>query len=229
MVGVYRPPGLRVGVAGAGDGGEANLGATAGATAARFVPSELLPDSGIYVRGSLPKQALSHYRAAGVLPYVVRPLCNEQGRLVPSVTVLLGKQMTKSNDRRWRQRWVEFGGKIEDEDEGVPERTALREFREETGGQFSVQPDLHEAVIWNRACKYLLYLGRVNEVPADLNTNDEIKEFRFVDLQTFLKAVGEGHFCGCEISFRTRSCIQHPKAGRLLRSLLAEASSADLA
>ena len=181
-------------------------------------PHKPLADSGVYNRHSLPETVRARYRAAGILPYVARPLNTATGDIVPSTTVLIGKQLTKSSDRLWRPRWSEFGGKIEDADEGVPEATALREFSEETGGQFT-SPVLHDMCIWNRACKYILFLGLVHEVPTFLRTNEEIHEFRFVDLPSFMTAVHTASLDDAEVSFRTRSSINHPKAFRLLRSL----------
>jgi len=179
-----------------------------------------VPPTGVYEADKLPKDVAWHYRAAGILPYVVRDLRNVHGHVVPSVTFLLGKQDTKSQDRKWRQRWVEFGGKLEPTDDG-PVSTALREFHEETSGCFKgAGLRLHSHAIWNRTCKYVLFLAEIlGDTSAVLHTNDEICEFRFVDRDALLRALRNGYFGDAEVSFRTRSSIGFAKAVQLLRSL----------
>mmetsp|Transcript_26048 Transcript_26048/g.34170 ORF Transcript_26048/g.34170 Transcript_26048/m.34170 type:complete len:356 (+) Transcript_26048:77-1144(+) len=78
------------------------------------------------------------YTAAGILPYCI---------LGGDVLFLLGKEkfyqyVDKPNDSETRKSkmlgllWSDFGGRREEADQGQPERTAAREFAEETFGMF---------------------------------------------------------------------------------------------
>lgn len=177
------------------------------------------PHSGVYDVNKMPRDVVKSYRAAGVLPYVVRSANTAHGTKQRSVTFLVGKQDTKSQDRRWRQRWVEFGGKLEESDQGVPEKTARRELHEETSGCLGAVR-LHTMCVWNAPCKFVLYFGEVlDDLPQTMPTNDEISEYRFVDRETFLRALRFGTLHNAEISFRTRSSLQGVTAWNLIRSL----------
>ena len=134
------------------------------------------------------------------------------------LTFLLGKQDTKSQDRRWRQRWVEFGGKVEPEDSG-PRTTALRELAEETSSCLGTV-QLHPLCVWNAMCKFVLFFGEMTDpLPATLPTNAEISEYRFVDRDTLLRSLRTGELNNAEISYRTRSSLSGIKSWQLLRSL----------
>lgn len=182
------------------------------------VQSPVFP-SGVFERDKLPTTVRHHYRAAGVLPYVVRMANRADGTRERSVVFLLGKQPTKSQDRRWRQRWVEFGGKVESSDDG-PEATALRELREETSDCLGTVR-LHPMCVWNSMCKFVLYLGEVvNELPQRMPTgNDEISEYRLVERDQMMHSVRVGRLYDTEMSYRTRSSLNSTNAWRLLRSL----------
>lgn len=175
--------------------------------------------SGVFERDKLPVSVRHNYRAAGVLPYVVRAANRADGTRERSIVFLLGKQPTKSQDRRWRQRWVEFGGKVESSDDG-PEGTALRELREETSACLGTVR-LHPMCVWNSMCKFVLYLGEiVDELPSTMPTgNDEISEYRFVERDQMMYSVRVGRLFDAEISYRTRSSLNSTKAWQLLRSL----------
>jgi 8-oxo-dGTP pyrophosphatase MutT (NUDIX family) len=184
----------------------------------RRPPVAPLVPSGVYERSKLPKFVQENYRAAGVLPYVLRTANAPDGRQFRSLTFLLGKQDTKSQDRCWRQRWVEFGGKVEEADD-TPETTALRELSEETNSSLG-DVRLHNLCIWNAMCKFVLYFGEmVDGLPPTLKANEEISEFRFVERDVLMRSLRVGRMYDAEISYRTRSSLMSTKAWNLIRAL----------
>ncbi len=60
--------------------------------------------------------------------------------------------------------WSDFGGKREVEDMGHPERTAMREFREETTVDASFEPGTAPC-LWNPGGRYLLFLVDIATLP----------------------------------------------------------------
>lgn len=175
--------------------------------------------SGVFERSKLPRVVKESYRAAGVLPYVVRKANRADGTCDRSIIFLLGKQPTKSQDRRWRQRWVEFGGKVETQDQG-PEATARRELSEETD-QCLGDVELHPMCIWNSMCKFVLYIGEIKPpLPDKMPTNNnEICEYRFVEREQMMHSLKVGRLFDTEVSYRTRSSLNTIKAWQLIRAL----------
>jgi len=129
------------------------------------------------------------YKAAGILPFALH-----EGRAL----ILLGSEPRKRSEAQrgphgsvW---WLAFGGKIEPHDEGNPQRTALREYREESGHALG-EPHMLARPLWEPRAKYLLFCARIphqeqlprfSDADARVDATLNKRELRWLDADTAL-------------------------------------------
>lgn len=122
---------------------------------------------------TIPKEILSAYKAAGVLPYAVH---NNR------IYLLLGGE-DRSRKGDGKEVWHHFGGKRDAETDSFPQDTAIRELHEETGGLLVEQLssisqtlyNLHSFKFWLRSGKYVFFVVEVDYI-VDIST-----KFRALD------------------------------------------------
>ena len=118
----------------------------------------------------IPEDVRALYKAAGILPVTfLNNIDNTSSTGHHSLNILLGEEKRRQNF----SSWSDFGGKRKVDDEGC-ERTALREFNEESHGIFSDQLENFYSVLssserlpcaWIPEGKYLLFLVEIPPHP----------------------------------------------------------------
>jgi 8-oxo-dGTP pyrophosphatase MutT (NUDIX family) len=185
--------------------------------------SVTLPPSGLYYRKFLPSSIRKNYRAAGVIPYLKSEISRANGDEELTTMILLGLQDCRVDGKRdrWAIRWNDFGGKVDETDKG-PVHTAVREFHEETQNKIRYV-DLDDICIWNRPCKYIVFFGRMSNLPEDFKCNEkdqEVQDYRWVVLDNLVETLKESEkMQGIELSYRLRSTLYPKKHSNYLKNL----------
>jgi len=123
----------------------------------------------------IPKVICNEYKACGTIVVSRHPITRK-------IMILLGKEDRTKRIGKHRTPlgifWLNFQGKREIEDNNRPERTAFREFMEETGKIFSDHNcgiisqlyDINTPKIWFSKSKYVLFFV---VIPFDDNVSDK--------------------------------------------------------
>jgi 8-oxo-dGTP pyrophosphatase MutT (NUDIX family) len=126
------------------------------------------------------------YTGAGILPYAY-------SNKTKKYYFLLGKEAYGKNVKN---RWADFGGRIEPADHGSSEHNAIREFYAETGYPEKARPWLLKQIKKNLHIKhpyhnYYMYLAQIPyRQAATLKGDGEKSEFAWIPAAFFIKSLG---------------------------------------
>jgi hypothetical protein len=159
-------------------------------------------------RTQLPPEVIREYKAAGILVYCENPSLSRAAK----IKVMLGQQINKK--QKGYKIWMDFGGKKEPEDNENPERTALREFSEETDNYWPSQLELSHHCFYNKKAKYVQYFLRVPwNTPCPSFRTEEVIKFDWHVLD-YLKA--DGALGVIDLGYRITSLLNSLDLSRVL-------------